>query len=188
MAVVLWGWIAWRIRHRAGRAILLLLIATIAASRLALLRHDLFDVGGGLVIGAMLLVALDTFDRRIVPSLGRLPAVEQAGLWLLGGVLLQLVAGLAVTALVLGVGVGLGCGAALASTRPALPTRPGPVRVLLRFLLGVVLVGLIRKAFDVETAPTALLFGAYLCGGLGLSAVIPLLTGGVWHGAAAQKV
>jgi hypothetical protein len=187
MAVVLWGWIAWRTRHRAVRAALVLLIAMILFSRLALLRHDLLDVGGGLVIGAILLVALDAVDRLLVPSLGRLPAIEQAGLWLLGGVLLQLAAGLAVTALVLGVGVGLGCGAALASARPALPSRPGPARVVLRFLLGVVLVGLIRKAFDVETSPEAVLFVAYLFGGFGLSALIPLLTGGVWRGPQAQN-
>lgn len=187
MAIVLWGWVAWRIRHRAARVILVLLITAIATSRLALLRHDLLDVGGGLMIGAVLLVILDTFDRRVAPSLGRLPAIEQAGLWLLGGVLLQLAAGLPVTALVLGVGVGLGCGAALASTRPALPSRPGPARVVLRFLLGVVLVGLIRKVFDVEVTHTALLFAAYFVGGIGLSAAIPLLTGGVWRGPTAQN-
>ncbi len=182
MAVVLWGTVAANVRSPWLRGGCVALVAAIAFSRLALLRHDLIDVGGGLVIGAALLAALVAGERAWGDSLARLPRVERAGLWLLAALALQLALGLEITAVVLGVGAGLGVGAIAGAGRKRRTVRVPLGRGILRAGLAVGGVAGVRWLAEPGAghAPM-LLFALYFVGALWVSGIVPSVLGGVFE-------
>lgn len=182
MAVVLWGSIALHTRSHAVRVGCGLLVLLIGASRIVLLRHDLLDVGGGLVIGGALLALLVGAERAWGFSLAALPRVERAGLWVLAAVGLQVLIGLEVSAVVLGVAAGLGAGATLAAGQSARDRGPGAARGIVRAVLGLAGVALVRVwAEPGQGWGPALLFAVYAAAAVWVAGVVPLFTGGVWE-------
>jgi membrane-associated phospholipid phosphatase len=173
--IVVWGWIALRSPSRLVRAACIALIVLLAASRVALLRHDLLDVAGGLAVGAAVLAALAAFDRRLVQRLAGLPWVELAGLWLVVGIAAQAAAQLRTTAIVLGGLWGVGAGAAWSAERGLADAPPSALRALLAAAVSVLVVGGIRAAaqrWALDSAP-----GLFLLFGLA----------GIWIGALEQR-
>ena len=73
-----------------------------------------------------------------------LPRVERAGLWVLSAVALQVLIGLEVTAVVLGVAAGLGAGATLAAGRRSRDRGPGALRGMARVVLALAGAALVR--------------------------------------------
>ena len=180
MAVVLWGTVAWRSGSTAVRVGCGLLVAAIAFSRLALLRHDLLDVGAGLVFGGALLAAIVLVDRAWSDALRRLPRVDRATLWLLVPLVLQMAIGLEVTGVVLGVGAGLGVGVfAFGGWRRR--TRPPHVAsVIARAVLALAGVAGARAfAEPGEGFAPLVLFGIYFTAAVWVAGVVPALLGGV---------
>lgn len=182
VALVLWGTVAVHTRSRSVRAVCGLLIVAIAASRLALLRHDLLDIAGGLGIGALLLVLLVRAERSWGDSLAALPRVERAGAWILGALAMQALAGLESTAVVLGVGAGLGAGATLAAERKRRDGPPGLLRGAMRAVLGLGGVAVVRWIAEPGQGwGPAWLLVLYGAAAVWISGILPLFTGGVYE-------
>jgi len=180
MAVVLWGIVAWRSGSTLARVLCSGLVAGIAFSRLALLRHDLLDVAGGLVLGGLLLAVLIVTDRRWGASLATLPRVDRATLWLLVPLALQMAIGLEITGLLLGVGAGLGVGTVVGG---AFRRRTSRVPILLGFVRAVLTVGGVATAMKIAEpgdgfTPLAL-FGIYFVAATWVAGLVPALLGGV---------
>lgn len=180
MAVVLWGIVAWRSGSTIVRVACSVLVAAIAFSRLALLRHDLLDVGGGLVLGGLLLTVLIVTDRRWADSLTGLPRVDRATLWFLVPLAFQLAIGLEITGLLLGVGAGLGVGTVIGGARRRRTRR---VPVLLGIVRSVMTVGGVATAMKIAEpgdgfAPLAL-FGIYFVAAAWVAGLVPVILGGV---------
>lgn len=188
VAIVLWGTVAVHVRSRAVRVACGLLVAAIAASRIALLRHDLLDVGAGLALGALLLTALVRAERAWGDSLAQLPRVERAGLWMFAAIALQIAVGLEVTALVLGVVTGFATSVTLAAGRRARRTAPGIGMGVLRAVLAIGGVAAVRAWAEPGTGwSPAALFAVYGLAGVWMGGVIPLLTRGVWESPRAAR-
>lgn len=180
MAVVLWGVVAWRSGSTLVRGGCAILIGAIAFSRLALLRHDLLDVGGGLVFGGVLLVVLIATDRGLARALTGLPRVDRATLWLLAPLAVQLALGLEITAVVLGVGAGLGVGTVAAG---GWRRRMQRVSVPIGLLRSVLMVGGAAIAMKIaepgDGVDPLALFGLYFAAAVWVAGVVPALLGGV---------
>lgn len=180
MAVVLWGSVAANARSPWLRAACAVLVAAIAFSRLALVRHDLIDVGGGALIGAVLLVLLVWGERAWGDSLARLPRVERAGLWLLAALAAHLAIGLEVTAVVLGVGAGVGVGAIAGAGWKRRTERTSVALAVPRVVLavaGVAAVRWIAEPGDGFTPTT--LFALYFVAAVWVAGLVPAALGGV---------
>lgn len=175
MAVVVWGWIAARRPFPRAGWVAGLVVAAIAASRLALLRHDLLDVVAGLAIGGLLLTLLVGWERLWAADLWELPWVEQAGIWLLVGLGVQAAAGLDSTAILAGVLSGAGVGTAwLRGTQ-----KGGAVGWGRRFVRGLVaLAGVLAVRQVAPDLHGWMLFGIYAAAGLWVTAVAPRWLGG----------
>lgn len=180
MAVVLWGTIAWRSGSTAIRMGCGLLVAAIAFSRLALLRHDLLDVAGGLVIGGVVLTAIVLADRAWSTALAGLPRVDRATLWFLVPLVAQMTIGLEVTGVVLGVGAGLGVGAFAGGGWRRRTTRPPLGLAALRAVLAVVGVVIARAIAEPgDGFDPLVLFAIYAAAAAWVAGVVPALAGGV---------
>jgi len=174
MAVVVWGWTASRRPFPGATWVAGLLVAAIATSRLTLLRHDLLDVGAGLAIGSVALLALVTGERRL-RELWHLPWVEQAGLWLLLAGIAQAVLGTDATAILAGVLGGAGAGTAWVwGMRRA--SRVDLTRRLARGALALAGVAAIRWAASDLTGWT--LFWTYAGAGFWVAGLVPRGLGG----------
>lgn len=175
-----WGWFGFRQPRRWLRVAVVILVLLISISRLALLRHDLLDVGAGLLLGVLVLFAMLGVDRWLTPHLARLPWAAQSTLWLLTGGVLAALAGIHSGHVIAGVVSGLGAGACWAGGRER--TRRPEVRVsALRFvlgLLGAVVVRGVGVAFLAEAS--FLQFGLYFVAGFWVSGILPVLTGGAF--------
>ena len=182
MAVVLWGTVAVHVRSNVVRGLCAALVAAIATSRLALLRHDLLDVAGGLVLGGLLLTVLVVAERAWGDSLSRLPRVERGALWLLVPMALQAVAGLEITALVLGVGAGVGVGAIAGAGWRRRVRRPSVALGVVRTVLAVGGVALVRSFAEPGAGlhPWTL-FAIYTGAAVWVAGVVPALFGGVYE-------
>lgn len=182
MAVVLWGTVAVHVRSKLVRGACLVLIAAIAVSRLALLRHDLLDVGGGLLLGGLLLAILVAAERAWGDALAQLPRVERGALWLLVAIALQAMAGLEITALVLGVGAGVGVGAIAGAGWRRRTERPAIGVGIARAVLAVGGVALIRSFAEPGAGlhPWTL-FAIYTGAAVWVAGIVPAVLGGVYE-------
>lgn len=189
LATVVWGMVALRSGRRAvalplaGAFVLLM-----GASRVALLRHDLLDVGGGLLLGALWLGVLHAVDRALLPSWSRLPWVERAGLWLLAGATLGLLAPNPTGVLLAGVLAGAGAGATAGASWRARRTRPGWTLALPRVLLAVATIAACEAWAPPGARAATTTFAAWLVAGLLAGGLLPAWLGGVWVGPGAERV
>lgn len=182
LAVVLWGMIAVHARSLGVRIACAVLVLVIGASRIVLLRHDLLDVGGGFAIGGVLLVLLVRAEGAWGASLAELPRIERAGSWILGAIVLQVLADLQVTAIVLGVAAGFGAGATLAAGRRVRESAPGVGWGAVRAVLAVGGVAFARALAEPGDGwATSALFTLYMGAGIWVGGLVPLFTGGVWE-------
>lgn len=184
MGVVLWGIVAWRSGSARVRVGCALLVAAIAFSRLALLRHDLLDVAGGLVFGGALLAVLIGLDRALAARLAPLPRVDRASFWILVALILQGAIGLEITGVVLGVGAGLGAGSiAFGGWR----RRDRPVPLAGAIVRAVLCVGGVAAAMEIAEPGDGVdpfaLFGLYFVAAVWVSGIAPALVGGVYESA-----
>jgi membrane-associated phospholipid phosphatase len=173
-----WGWFAVhqpRVWIKVGSGAL---VGLISVSRLALLRHDLLDIGAGLLMGTTVLLLMMVFDRKVTPHLAKLPWVEQSMLWLLVGFVFTGMAGIHSGHVIGGVVCGLGAGACWAGAREA--TRHLSFRLgLLRFLLSLAGAAGARVLGEMLIPEGSMWeFALYFVAGLWVSGFVPVLTGG----------
>jgi len=176
MAVVVWGWVAAQRPFRGAGWVAGALITLIAASRMALLRHDLLDISAGLGVGALVLVAVRAVERRASEDLWQLPWVEQAGLWTISCGLVQWSVGMASTAVLTGVLAGAGVGTSLLAAKRA----GSEVGLTRRWVRGILALGGVLVARQLASGPMPEwgLFGVYAAAGLWVALVVPGFLGG----------
>lgn len=182
MAVVLWGTVAWRSGSTPVRVACAALVAAIGFSRLALLRHDLLDVAGGLVIGGVLLAAIVLADRAWSSALAALPRIDRATLWFLVPLVAQMALGLEVTGVVLGVAAGLGVGAFAAGGWRRRTERLPIGWAILRAVLALAGVALARTLAEPgDGLDPLVLFAIYATAAVWVAGVVPAVAGGVYE-------
>lgn len=187
LATVVWGMVALRSgQRRVALPLALLFVLLMAASRVALLRHDLLDVGAGLVLGALWLALLQWLDRVVVPSWSQLPWVERAGLWLLAGAALGVLAPNDTGRLLAGVLAGAGAGAIAGGAWRHRSTRPGVLLALPRVALAVGAIAACEAWAHPGARGGAATFLAWLLAGAIAGGLAPALFGGVWSRSGAE--
>jgi membrane-associated phospholipid phosphatase len=139
MAVLIWGDLLFRRPGRGGKAVSVALMLCIGFSRLALLRHDLLDISGGYLFGAVLLALLWRSEAQLEKA-SHWPWRLQATLWIGGCTLALLGLQRPSMALVLGVWAGLGAASAWSAAREW-PQRPPWQSLIVAFLAIVVVLG-----------------------------------------------
>jgi membrane-associated phospholipid phosphatase len=173
-----WGWFAQHQPRTWIKFSSVGLVGLISVSRLALLRHDLLDIGAGLLMGLAVLLLLTMADRRVTPHLAKLPWVEQSMLWLLAGFVLSALAGIHSCYVIGGVVCGLGAGACWVGARSASRT-PSWCLGLLRFALslgGAAAARLLGGALLSEGSIAE--FALYFVAGVWVGGIVPALSGG----------
>lgn len=154
------------------------IVAMIAVSRLALLRHDLLDVGAGLLMGTIVLLLMMVVDRKLTPHLAKLPWVEQSMLWFLVGLVLTSLAGIHSGHVIGGVVCGLGAGACWVGAREA-HRRPALRIGILRFVLSLAGAAAARLGGGMIIPEGSIWeFGLYFVAGVWVSGIVPAISGG----------
>jgi membrane-associated phospholipid phosphatase len=172
MGVVVWIGLA---RERSSVRLWLaawLLVLLIAFSRLALLRHDLLDVGAGLLMGAALSWTMEWLRLRL-RSWSTLPWVELAGLWVIAGILAQRCVPTDSAAIVSGVLAGAGFGSAQNREKAAASAKPSLLLILLLNLAGVAVARLAAEHYAVGRP--ILLWLLYALAGWWIAGITPRL-------------
>jgi len=173
-----WGWFAIHQFQRWVKLGVVVLIGLICVSRLALLRHDLLDVGAGLLMGLAVILLLMLADRKVTPHLAKLPWVEQSMLWLLIGIVFTQLAGIHSGNVIGGVVCGLGAGACWAGARTA--SRKPEARIgLLRFALSLAGAAAARVGGGLLIPEgSSWEFVLYFVAGVWVSGIVPAISGG----------
>jgi hypothetical protein len=172
MAIVVWVGLALERRQRRWLLLAWLLVLAIAFSRLALLRHDLLDLAGGLALGILALTLLEWLRRTLAPW-RQLPSVELAGIWLLCALLAQRALPTDAVSLLAGVMAGIGAGSARRgfSTASAHTTTARTLLILLLNLGGIAAIRWGAERFAL--GQPMLLFALYFLGGWWIAGATP---------------
>jgi len=172
-AVVTWGYLAAQWRNRVLWAIAIVLILLNSVSRVYLGVHFPQDLVGGIAIGVLYLLGFNWITGQWSGALAKLPLAAKAGLALLFPAALLVVHPTQDTAITMGALSGMGLGFLLEDKFVRFSTNGSWRRRMLRFCIGLVLIGIVyvglEAVFPTQVAlPLALALRAVRYGLVGL--------------------